>query len=91
MIYHYSILQKGQWEFIVHGRKRSYNLVTGSFEEACRWHAAIQEVIDNKPPVETPYEKLIEQIMVCLFDSPFIVFAFGLFYGTVTSLISNGA
>jgi len=48
----------------VNGRKRSYNLVTTTFEEACRWHAAIQEVIDNKPPVETPYEMLIDQIMV---------------------------
>jgi len=54
----------GQWEFAVNGRKRSYNLVTTTFEEACRWHAAIQEVIDNKPPVETPYEMLIDQIMV---------------------------
>lgn len=38
------LLFTGQWEFVVNGRKRSYNLITTTFEDACRWHAAIQEV-----------------------------------------------
>ncbi|XP_057292691.1 unconventional myosin-X-like isoform X2 [Hydractinia symbiolongicarpus] len=55
--------ETGQWEFVVNGRKRSYNLITSSSEDAVRWHTAIQEVIDNKVTVETPYQKLISDVM----------------------------
>ena len=34
----------GQWEIVVNGRKRSYNLITTSHEDASKWHLAIQEV-----------------------------------------------
>ncbi|KAK2564848.1 Unconventional myosin-X [Acropora cervicornis] len=51
--------EPGDWTFIVNGRKRSYVLHAKLQEEATRWANAIQEVIDTKPPVETPFEKLV--------------------------------
>ncbi|XP_065664985.1 unconventional myosin-X isoform X2 [Hydra vulgaris] len=55
--------ETGRWEFVVNGRKRSYNLVCPSHEQAVHWQVAIQEVIENKPPVETPFQKLMNEIM----------------------------
>eukprot|EP00794_Sanderia_malayensis_P003678 gene3678-4195_t len=55
--------ENGQWDFIVNGRKRSYNLSSVSHSDAIRWVNAIQEVIDNKPAKETAFEKLIYEIM----------------------------
>lgn len=34
----------GQWDFIVNGRRRSYNLSSTSHSDAIRWVTAIQEV-----------------------------------------------
>ncbi|XP_077978744.1 unconventional myosin-X-like [Glandiceps talaboti] len=52
----------GAWKFIVHGRKHSYNLHTLSYDEAWRWVCAIQDVIDSKPPIETPTQQLINDL-----------------------------
>ncbi|XP_073237058.1 unconventional myosin-X-like isoform X2 [Porites lutea] len=54
--------EPGDWTFIVNGRKRSYVLHAKLQEEAIRWANAIQEVTDSKPPVETPFEKLVAEL-----------------------------
>nr|XP_033800031.1 unconventional myosin-X-like [Geotrypetes seraphini] len=50
------------WNIIVHGRKHSYRLYTKLLNEALRWASAIQGVIDNKNPIETPTQQLIREI-----------------------------
>ncbi|XP_028809967.1 unconventional myosin-X-like [Denticeps clupeoides] len=52
----------GYWNIIVHGRKHSYRLYTKIQNEAMRWTSAIQGVIDNKVPIETPTLQLIRDI-----------------------------
>ncbi len=54
----------GYWNIIVHGRKHSYRLYTKLLNEAMRWVSAIQGVIDNKAPIETPTQHLIRDIKV---------------------------
>lgn len=54
----------GYWSLIVHGRKHSYRLYTKMLNEAMRWANAIQGVIDNKVPIETPTQQLIRDIKV---------------------------
>lgn len=54
----------GYWNIIVHGRKHSYRLYTKMLNEAMRWVSAIQGVIDNKVPIETPTQQLIRDIKV---------------------------
>ena len=48
----------------MHGRKHSYRLYTKMLNEAMRWTAAIQGVIDSKTPIETPTLQLIRDIKV---------------------------
>ncbi|MEQ2294642.1 hypothetical protein AMECASPLE_005991, partial [Ameca splendens] len=52
----------GYWNIIVYGRKHSYRLYTKMLNEAMRWANAIQGVIDNKVPIETPTQQLIRDI-----------------------------
>uniref|UniRef100_A0A3Q2DT51 Unconventional myosin-X-like n=1 Tax=Cyprinodon variegatus TaxID=28743 RepID=A0A3Q2DT51_CYPVA len=52
----------GYWNIIVFGRKHSYRLYTKLLNEAMRWANAIQGVIDNKVPIETPTQQLIRDI-----------------------------
>ncbi|KAI5106733.1 unconventional myosin-X, partial [Silurus meridionalis] len=52
----------GYWNVVVHGRKHSYRLYTKLLNEAMRWASAIQSVIDNKTPIETPTQQLIREI-----------------------------
>ncbi|XP_067890797.1 unconventional myosin-X-like isoform X1 [Heterodontus francisci] len=54
--------ETGYWHFVIHGRKHSYRLYTKLLNEAMRWTAAIQNVIDNKVPIETPTQQLIRDI-----------------------------
>ncbi|XP_051879178.1 unconventional myosin-X-like [Pristis pectinata] len=56
--------QTGYWHLVVHGRKHSYRLYTTLLHEAMRWATAIQNVIDNKVPIETPTQQLIREIKV---------------------------
>ncbi|XP_071812274.1 unconventional myosin-X-like isoform X4 [Apostichopus japonicus] len=52
----------GQWQFTVHSRTASYNLYTNSSDSAWQWTYAIQDVIDSKPPFETPFQILVKEI-----------------------------
>uniref|UniRef100_A0A8C0Y4P7 Myosin X, like 1 n=1 Tax=Cyprinus carpio carpio TaxID=630221 RepID=A0A8C0Y4P7_CYPCA len=54
--------ETGYWNIIIHGRKHSYRLYTKLLNEAMRWVSAIQGVIDNKAPIETPTQQLIRDI-----------------------------
>uniref|UniRef100_A0A4W6EEC5 Myosin X, like 1 n=1 Tax=Lates calcarifer TaxID=8187 RepID=A0A4W6EEC5_LATCA len=54
--------ETGYWNIIVYGRKHSYRLYTKMLNEAMRWTAAIQGVIDSKTPIETPTLQLIRDI-----------------------------
>ncbi|XP_034050986.1 unconventional myosin-X [Thalassophryne amazonica] len=54
--------ETGYWNIIVYGRKHSYRLYTKMLNEAMRWAAAIQGVIDSKTPIETPTLQLIRDI-----------------------------
>ncbi|XP_074857772.1 unconventional myosin-X-like [Carettochelys insculpta] len=54
--------ETGYWNIVVHGRKHSYRLYTKLLNEAMRWASAIQGVIDNKIPIETPTQQLIRDI-----------------------------
>ncbi|XP_010784794.1 unconventional myosin-X [Notothenia coriiceps] len=54
--------ETGYWNIIVYGRKHSYRLYTKMLNEAIRWTAAIQGVIDSKTPIETPTLQLIRDI-----------------------------
>ena len=56
--------QKGEWSFIVHSRRKSYTLSTKTQADANRWINAIQDVIDSSPPIETPTEKLIDELKI---------------------------
>uniref|UniRef100_H2MEN7 Myosin X, like 1 n=1 Tax=Oryzias latipes TaxID=8090 RepID=H2MEN7_ORYLA len=48
--------------YLMYGRKHSYRLYTKMLNEAMRWTAAIQGVIDSKTPIETPTLQLIRDI-----------------------------
>ncbi|XP_068607805.1 unconventional myosin-X [Brachionichthys hirsutus] len=54
--------ETGYWNIIVYGRKHSYRLYTKMLNEAIRWTAAVQGVIDSKTPIETPTLQLIRDI-----------------------------
>ncbi|XP_022083588.1 unconventional myosin-X-like isoform X2 [Acanthaster planci] len=54
--------REGYWKFTVHGRNCSFNLYTVSYDEAWKWTYAIQDVIDSKPKLETPFQILIRDI-----------------------------
>ncbi|XP_060939098.1 unconventional myosin-X, partial [Limanda limanda] len=54
--------ETGYWNIIVYGRKHSYRLYTKMLNEAMRWTAAIQGVVDTKTPIETPTLQLIRDI-----------------------------
>lgn len=48
----------------MYGRKHNYRLYTKMLNEAMRWTAAIQGVVDSKTPIETPTLQLIRDIKV---------------------------
>ncbi|XP_071802894.1 unconventional myosin-X-like isoform X2 [Asterias amurensis] len=54
--------REGYWKFVVHGRNCSFNLYTVSYDDAWQWTYAIQDVIDSKPLLETPFQILIREI-----------------------------
>lgn len=60
----------GQWQFTVHSRTASYNLYTNSSDSAWQWTYAIQDVIDSKPPFETPFQILVKEISVSHLSPP---------------------
>ncbi|XP_072041774.1 unconventional myosin-X-like [Amphiura filiformis] len=57
-----SMKEEGYWKFTVHGRRCSFNLFTSSHDEAWKWTYAIQDVIDSKPQLETPFQILIKDM-----------------------------
>lgn len=59
-----TIIFSGYWNIIVYGRKHSYRVYTKMLNEAMRWTAAVQGVIDSKTPIETPTLQLIRDIKV---------------------------
>lgn len=59
-----SFSSAGHWNVIVHGRKHSYRLYCKLLNEAARWAAAIQGVIDGKAPIDTPTQQLVQDIKV---------------------------
>lgn len=61
-----TMIFSGYWNIIVYGRKHSYRVYTKMLNEAMRWTAAIQGVIDSKTPIETPTLQLIRDIKVKL-------------------------
>eukprot|EP00039_Didymoeca_costata_P001385 m.52055 g.52055 ORF g.52055 m.52055 type:complete len:1903 (+) comp10770_c0_seq2:130-5838(+) len=50
------------WTFVVHSRRKSFELTSKTQTDCNKWINAIQEVIDNAPDIETPTEKLIEEL-----------------------------
>ncbi|XP_077368004.1 unconventional myosin-X isoform X2 [Festucalex cinctus] len=52
----------GYWTVTVHGRKHSCRLHCKLLNEATRWAAAVQNVIDAKAPIDTPTQRLIQHI-----------------------------
>ncbi|XP_041927967.1 unconventional myosin-X isoform X3 [Alosa sapidissima] len=52
----------GDWAVAVYGRRQEYVLVFKLQSEAQRWAAAVQDVIDSKPPVETHTQQLLLNI-----------------------------
>ncbi|XP_063076137.1 unconventional myosin-X-like [Engraulis encrasicolus] len=58
----YTHTPAGDWHVCVYGRKQECVLVFKLQSEAQRWAAAIQNVIDSKPPVETHTQQLMQSI-----------------------------
>jgi myosin X len=54
--------ESGHWTFTLNTRRRFYRLTAKSNSDSVRWVQAIQEVIDNKPPIVTPTEKLVDDL-----------------------------
>ncbi|XP_069765375.1 unconventional myosin-X [Narcine bancroftii] len=54
--------ETGYWNITIYGRKHCYRLHTKLLNEATRWANAIQNVIDTKPPIDTPTQQLIQDI-----------------------------
>ncbi|XP_077413227.1 unconventional myosin-X [Vanacampus margaritifer] len=52
----------GYWKVTVYGRKHSYRLHCKLLNEATRWAAAVQNVVDAKAPIDTPTQQLILHI-----------------------------
>ncbi|KAG5265230.1 hypothetical protein AALO_G00239890, partial [Alosa alosa] len=52
----------GDWAVAVYGRRQECVLVFKLQSEAQRWAAAVQDVIDSKPPVETHTQQLLLNI-----------------------------
>ena len=55
-------VSKNEWTFTVHSRRKSYSLSAKTQADCYRWVNAVQDVIDNSPLIETPTEKLIEEL-----------------------------
>jgi myosin X len=53
---------KEEWTFTVHSRRKSYQLSTKTQADANRWINAIQDIIDSSPLIETPTDKLIDEL-----------------------------
>ncbi|XP_053507195.1 unconventional myosin-X [Ictalurus furcatus] len=54
--------ETGYWGVTVFGRKHSYRLYSKLQSEVCRWANAVQNIIDNKPPMDTHTQQLIQDI-----------------------------
>ncbi|XP_046839992.1 unconventional myosin-X-like isoform X2 [Xenia sp. Carnegie-2017] len=54
--------KEGDYVFDVNGRKRTYILHAKNEEEGTKWTSAIQDVIESKPTIETPFSKLITEV-----------------------------
>ncbi|EDQ90136.1 uncharacterized protein MONBRDRAFT_36712 [Monosiga brevicollis MX1] len=55
-------LQRNDWTFIVHSKHKSFFLTCKTQADCNRWINAIQDVIDNSAQIETPMEKLIDEL-----------------------------
>ncbi|CAB3995226.1 Unconventional myosin-X, partial [Paramuricea clavata] len=54
--------KEGDYIFTVNGRKRSYVIHAKSYDEATKWTSAIQDVIDTKLTIDTPFAKLMVEV-----------------------------
>ncbi|XP_072139827.1 unconventional myosin-X [Mobula birostris] len=54
--------ETGYWSTTIYGRKHCYRLYSKLLNEVTRWTNAIQNVIDTKPPIDTPTQQLIQDI-----------------------------
>ncbi|XP_078282791.1 unconventional myosin-X [Rhinoraja longicauda] len=54
--------ETGYWNVTIYGRRHCYRLYTKLLNEATRWANAVQNVIDTKPPIDTPTQQLIQDI-----------------------------
>ncbi len=54
--------ERNEWTFIVHSRHKSFHLTALTQPDCMRWVNAIQDVIENAPTIETPTEKLLEDL-----------------------------
>ena len=57
---------QNSWSFVVHSRRKSFELSCKTQAECNRWVNAIQDVIDNAPDIETPTEKLMDQLKMAV-------------------------
>jgi myosin X len=55
-------LQKNDYTFICHSKIKSFHLTCKTQADCNRWINAIQDVIDNCPVIQTPMERLIEEL-----------------------------
>eukprot|EP00049_Salpingoeca_infusionum_P017514 m.353252 g.353252 ORF g.353252 m.353252 type:complete len:1850 (+) comp16718_c0_seq1:158-5707(+) len=55
-------LQKNDYTFIVHSRIKSFHLTCKTQTDCNRWINAIQDVIDSCPVIQTPMERLIDEL-----------------------------
>lgn len=53
---------RNEWTFTLHSRRKSFELTCKTQADCNRWINAIQDVIDNSPVIETPFEKLIDDL-----------------------------
>jgi len=58
--------QQRDWTFVVHSRRKSFELSCKTQAECNRWVNAIQDVIDNAPDIETPTEGLMDQLKMAV-------------------------
>ena len=63
----------------MNSRRRFYKLTAKSHSDAQRWVQSILDVIDSRPPIITPTEKLIDDIKVKEFNYKSIIIIMELF------------
>lgn len=52
------------FRFVLHARRKSFVLFAKSMQEMNKWISALNDVIDNCPIIETPLERMIDELKV---------------------------